>query len=258
MFSYTPPTDFLRGKNILITGASDGIGKQCAKTFAQFGAKLILIGRSQEKLEALFDEIEADHPDTVYLHPMDFITASADDYSELAHSIDTEFSALDGIIHSAGLLGARAPIEHYPNSDWSAVIQTNLTAPFMLTKSLLPALTRASDARLLFLSSSVGREARAYWGAYGVSKYAIEGLMQTLADELESTSSVKVNSLNPGGTRTNMRRDAYPAEDPNSQPHPEELMPVFLYLFSEESKTIRKATMNCRDFEPGKYLPPAS
>lgn len=258
MYSYIPPTNFLSGKTILITGASDGIGKQCAKTFAQFGAKLILIGRSLEKLEALFDEIEAEHPDSVYLHPMDFVTASADDYSQLASSFNDEFASLDGIIHSAALLGARAPIEHYPDSDWTAVMQTNITAPYLLTKSLLPALTRSDDARLLFLSSSVGREARAYWGAYGVSKFALEGLMQTLADELKNTSSVKVNSLNPGGTRTNMRRDAYPAEDPNTQPHPEDLMSVFLYLFSEESKNIHKATMNCRDFDPGKYLPPSS
>lgn len=258
MYSYIPPSNFLSGKTILITGASDGIGKQCAKTFAQFGAKLILIGRSLEKLEALFDEIEAEFPGSAYLHPMDFIAASTDDYSELANSVNEEFTSLDGIIHSAGLLGARAPIEHYPDSDWSAVMQTNVTAPFMLTKSLLPALTRSTDARLLFLSSSVGRKARAHWGAYGVSKFALEGLMQTLADELENTSSVKVNSLNPGGTRTNMRRDAFPAEDPNTQPHPEELMSVFLYLFSEESQSIHKAAMNCRDFDPGKYLPPSS
>ena len=258
MYSYTPCPDFLSGKTILITGASDGIGKQCAKTFAQFGAKLILIGRSLEKLETLFDEIEAEYPNSVYLHPMDFVTASADDYTQLATSIDDEFTCLDGVIHSAALLGARAPIEHYPDSDWSAVMQTNVTAPFMLTRSLLPALTRSADARLLFLSSSVGREARAYWGAYAVSKHALEGLMQTLADELENTSAIKVNSLNPGGTRTNMRRDAFPAEDPKTQPHPEELMSVFLYLFSEESKKIHKAAMNCRDFEPGKYLPPAS
>jgi NAD(P)-dependent dehydrogenase (short-subunit alcohol dehydrogenase family) len=233
MYSYTPCPDFLSGKTILITGASDGIGKQCAKTFAQFGAKLILIGRSLEKLETLFDEIEAEHPNSVYLHPMDFMTASADDYTQLATSIDDEFTSLDGVIHSAALLGARAPIEHYPDSDWSAVMQTNVTAPFMLTRSLLPALTRSADARLLFLSSSVGREARAHWGAYAVSKHALEGLMQTLADELKNTSAIKVNSLNPGGTRTNMRRDAFPAEDPKIQPHPEELMSVFLYLFSE-------------------------
>lgn len=255
MFSYSAPTDLLAGKTILITGASDGIGQQCAKSFAKHGAKLVLLGRSQEKLEALFDEIEAEHPNSLLLHPMDFVSASSEDYKELASSFDEEFAALDGIIHSAALLGARAPIEHYPEADWSTVMQTNVTAPFLLTKAFLPALARSTDARLLFLSSSVGREARAYWGAYGVSKFALEGLMQTLADELENTTAIKVNSLNPGGTRTNMRRDAYPAENPNTQPHPSELMAVFLYLFSEESKTIHKATMDFRDFKPGKYLP---
>lgn len=257
MYSYSPPTNLLAGKTILITGASDGIGKQCAKTFAEHGAKLILLGRSQSKLEALFDEIEAQHPESVFLHPMDFKDATTEDYTALAASCEEEFASLDGIIHSAALLGARAPIEHYPDSDWHELLQTNVTAPYLLTKALLPALAKSNDARVLFLSSSVGRQARAFWGAYGVSKFALEGLMQTLADEVENTTAIRVNSLNPGGTRTNMRRDAYPAEDPNTQPEPKDLMPVFLYLFSDESQPIHRSAIDCRDFLPGKYLPSA-
>lgn len=258
MYSYTPDKNLFNGKTFLITGASDGIGKECAKTFAKYGATLILLGRSEEKLEALFDEIEEDFPGSVYLHPMDFAVATKDDYELLAQSLAEEIGSLDGIIHSAGILGARAPIEHYPETDWAKVMQINVTAPFLLTKALLPSLTLSDDARLLFLSSSVGRTGRAYWGAYGVSKFAIEGLMQTLADELENTTQIRVNSLNPGGTRTNMRKDAYPAEDPNTQPEPADLMPVFLYLFSPESKPIHRAALECRGFDPGKYLPPAS
>lgn len=217
---------------------------------------MILLGRSQEKLEALFDEIEADYPNQVFLHPMDFKTATAEDYAQLAASCEEEFTSLDGIIHSAALLGARAPIEHYPDADWHDLMQTNVTAPYLLTKALLPALARSEDARVLFLSSSVGRKGRAFWGAYGVSKFALEGLMQTLAEEVENTTSIRVNSLNPGGTRTNMRRDAYPAEDPSSVPEAKELMPVFLYLLSNDSQPIHAAAIDCREFEPGKYLPP--
>ncbi|MFK7864394.1 MAG: YciK family oxidoreductase [Pseudohongiellaceae bacterium] len=255
MFSYSPAKDLLAGRTFLITGASDGIGLQCAKTFAEYGSKIILLGRSQEKLEALFDEIEALYPEQTFLHPMDFKTATTEDYAQLAASCEEEFGCLDGIIHSAAILGPRAPLEHYPDADWHDVMQTNVTAPYLLTKALLPELAKSDDARVLFLSSSVGRQARAFWGAYGVSKFALEGLMQTLAEEVENTTAIRVNSLNPGGTRTNMRRDAYPAEDPNTVPTAEELMPVFLYLMSHESKQIHKAAIDCRDFEPGNYLP---
>ncbi|MBL4582530.1 MAG: SDR family NAD(P)-dependent oxidoreductase, partial [Gammaproteobacteria bacterium] len=129
------------------------------------------------------------------------------------------------------------------------LMQVNVNAVFRLTQSLLPALNRSEDARLLFISSSVGRIGRAFWGAYAVSKFALEGLMQTLAEELENTTSIRVNSLNPGGTRTNMRRDAYPAEDPQTQPTAESLMPVYLYLMSKEAKRIHGQALNVRGFK---------
>jgi NAD(P)-dependent dehydrogenase (short-subunit alcohol dehydrogenase family) len=252
MFEFTPPKDFLSGKTILITGASDGIGKQCAKTFAQFGAQLILLGRNQEKLEALYDELEDHSPGLVFIHPLDFSKARSEDYKILASSLGQQFDTLDGLIHSAALLGPRAPIEFYPDSNWEELLQVNITAPFLLTKALLPSLSQSNDARVLFLSSSVGRIGRAHWGAYAVTKFALEGLMQTLADEVTNTTQIKVNSLNPGATRTTMRRDAYPAEDPMSQPEPAALMPVFLYLLSEQAAKIQGQALDARNFNPGK------
>lgn len=248
-FDYTAPIDLLQNKTLLITGAGDGIGKACAKSFAQHGATVILLSRTQKKLERLYDEIEAEHPGRVIIHPIDFRSATADDYLMLASSLNEQFDQLDGLIHNAALLGARTPIEFYPESDWDDLMQVNVKAAFLLTKALLPALNQSADARILFTSSSVGRTGRAYWGAYGISKFAVEGLMQTLAEEVENTTSIRVNSLNPGGTRTAMRRDAYPAEDPATQPTAESLMPVYLYLMSPEAQSIHGQALNVREFE---------
>lgn len=248
-FQYKAPAQFLDNKTILITGAGDGIGKVCAKTFAQYGATVILLSRTQSKLEQLYDEIEADHPGKVIIHPIDFKLATIEDYKTLAASLDEQFECLDGLIHNAAMLGARSPIEFYPEQDWSDLMQVNVNSVFHLSKVLLPALSRSKDARMIFTSSSVGRVARAYWGAYGVSKFALEGLMQTLAEEVENTTSIRVNSLNPGGTRTNMRRDAFPAEDPETLPTAESIMPVYLYLMSTQAQPIHGQALDVRGFE---------
>lgn len=254
MFTYQAPQDLLSDKTILVTGASDGIGKTLSLTLAEHGATVIMLGRSQEKLEAVYDELERRHPGRAVIHPLDFATADSEDYRVLATSVMEQFPCLDGLVHNAGVLGARTPIEFYPEKDWQEVMQVNVNAVFYLTRSLLPTLTQAADARLLLTSSSVGRRGRAYWGAYAVSKFATEGLMQTLAEELEATSKVRVNSINPGGTRTAMRARAYPAEEPQTQPTPEALMPVYLFLFSPEAQPIHGRAIDARGFDPADYL----
>ena len=248
-FTYDAKKNFLESKTFLITGASDGIGKTCARTYADYGATVILLGRDQEKLEQVYDEIEQSHPGKVIIHPVDFKTASLEDFKLLADSLNEQFECLDGLIHNAALLGARTTIEFYPAQEWADVMQVNVNAVFQLTQALLPALTKSADARVLFISSSVGRVGRAFWGAYAVSKFALEGLMQTLADEVENTTAIRVNSLNPGGTRTNMRRDAFPAENPETLPTAESLMPVYLYLMSKEAQSIHGQALNVRDFK---------
>ncbi len=253
MFEFQPDQDLLAGKTIVITGASDGIGKAVASSFAGHGAGVIMLGRNQEKLEAVYDEIEQQHPGKAIIHPLDFADAESPDYELLAASIDEQFTHLDGLVHNASILGARTPIQFYPEKDWQDVMQVNVNAVFSLTRVLLPALGRAPDARVLFTSSSVGRKARGYWGAYAVSKFATEGLMQVLAEELAETSAIRVNSINPGATRTNMRREAYPAEDPGTLPTPETLLGVYLYLFSPEAKAIHGQPIDARDFNPALY-----
>ena len=236
MYPYEAPQDLLKDRVILITGAGAGIGRAAATTFASYGATVILTGRTTKKLEDVYDQIEAAGGAQPAIFPVNFEGAVAKDYDDLAQAIDSEFGRLDGLLHNASLLGHRTPIEHYDPDSWAQVMQVNANAPYLLTRSLLPVLRKSEDASIVFTSSSVGRKGRAYWGAYSVSKFATEGLMQVLADELDDEEQpIRVNSINPGATRTNMRASAYPAEDPKKNPLPEEIMNVYLYLMGKDS-----------------------
>lgn len=235
MQDYQAAPGLLQDRVILVTGAGDGLGRAAAKAFAAHGATVILHGRTLAKLEAVYDEIEkAGDPQPAIL-PLDLSTAATADYQQLAETIHAEFSELDGILHSAGILGDVTPLEMYDPDTWDFVMKINLRAPFMLTQALLPLLKQSSDASVIFTTSSVGRRARAFWGAYAVSKCGIEGLSQMLADELMNTSNIRVNCLNPGATRTRMRAEAYPGENPASLKTPEEIMGLYLYLMGPDS-----------------------
>lgn len=239
MLDYQAPPDLLQDRIIMVTGAGSGIGRAAAKAYAAHGATVILVGRTVAHLEQVYDEIEAaGHPQPA-LVPMNFESAVARDYEELAMTIEDNFGRLDGLLHNAGILGNRSPVELYDPDMWNKVMQVNATAPFLLSRAAIPLLRKSEDAAMIFTSSGVGRKARAYWGAYAVSKFAIEGLCQLLADELDDErNNIRVNSLNPGATRTNMRARAYPAENPENNPTPEELMPIYLYLMGPDSKGI--------------------
>jgi NAD(P)-dependent dehydrogenase (short-subunit alcohol dehydrogenase family) len=177
---------------------------------------------------------------------MDFRKAGGPEYSSLAEQIEGTYGRLDGLLHNAGILGQRAPIEHYDVGTWHEVLHINLTIPFVLTRTLLPLLRKAADASIVFTSSSVGRRGRAYWGAYAVSKFGIEGLSQVLADETDSSGHIRVNCINPGGTRTAMRRAAYPGEDPAAVPDPAELMSPYLFLLGPASRGVTGGTFDCQ------------
>ncbi|MGE6388282.1 YciK family oxidoreductase [Pseudomonas sp. NPDC078416] len=236
MFNYSARPDLLKDRVILVTGAGRGIGAAAARTYAAHGATVLLLGRTEANLSALYDEIEAaGHPQPVVI-PFDLETALPRQYDELAAMIEGEFGRLDGVLHNASIIGPRTPIEQLTGEQFMQVMHVNVNATFMLTTALLPLLKLSGDASIAFTSSSVGRKGRAYWGAYGVSKFATEGLMQTLADEIDGLGSLRANSINPGATRTDMRAQAYPAEDPTNNPTPEEIMPVYLYLMGPDSK----------------------
>jgi NAD(P)-dependent dehydrogenase (short-subunit alcohol dehydrogenase family) len=235
MYEYQAPVDLLKDRIILVTGATDGIGRAAAKACAAHGATVILLGRSVAKLEQVYDEIEQAGWPVPAIIPMDLANADANAFQAAADAIEEEFGQLHGLLHNASILGQRAPLESYSQESWQEVMQVNVNACFGLTRYLLPLLRQSADASIILTSSAVGRQPRAYWGAYAVSKAATEAMMQVLHQELENTSNIRVNSVNPGATATAMRRKAFPAENPQTLPEPAEIMPLYLYLMGPES-----------------------
>lgn len=233
---YQAAPGLLQDRVILVTGAGDGIGKVAANAFAAHGATVILHGRTLAKLEAVYDEIEKAGDPKPAIVPLDLSIAGALEYQQLAETIENEFGHLDGVLHNAGVLGDITPLEMYDPDTWDYVMKINLRAPFMLTQALLPMLKQSPDASIVFTTSSVGRRARAFWGAYAASKCGIEGLSQMLADELMNTSNIRVNCINPGATRTRMRAEAYPGENPASVKAPEDIMGLYLYLMGPDGQ----------------------
>ena len=244
--SYTYPDDLLTGRNILITGASDGIGRVLAIHAARHGARVIIHGRSVAKLEKVYDEIEslqgAPRPSIAV---MDFELAGSEAYTSLAESLAEEFGRLDGLVNNAGILGERYSIEQYDAALWQRVMHVNVTAAFAITQVCLPLLHRSEDASIIFTSSGVGRVGKAFWGAYAVSKFATEGLSQVLASEQEH-GSIRVNCINPGAVRTEMRRAAYPAEDQAVLATAEAIMPTYMYLLGPDSKGINGKSLDAQ------------
>lgn len=228
----------LAGRVIAITGATGGIGRALSLACLREGAEVVLLARSETKLKSLHNECEALAPGRALMAVLDLEKAVAQDYDRIAAAIMERYGRLDGLVHCAALLGTLTPIDQYDVPTWCRVMHVNVTAAFALTQVLLPALRASADASVIFTSSGVGRRGKAYWGAYAVSKFAGEGLMQVLADELQGNSHVRVNSINPGRARTVMRRQAFPSEDIQSLPLPETLLGPFIRLLGPEGKGI--------------------
>ncbi len=246
MHNYQAPEGLLTDKVILITGAGDGIGKEAALSCAKLGATVVLLGRSQEKLDDVYDLIESAGGPQPAIVPLNLESAVELEYQQLASTLENEFGRLDGLLLNAAMLGSITPIGNYPVEEWERVMQVNVNSQFAITKALLPLLNAADAGSIIFTTSSVGRKGRAHWGAYGVSKFAVEGLMQTLADELENTSSIRVNCINPGATRTTMRGNAYPGEDPATVCHPKDIMGLYHYLLGKDSVDVRGQSLDAQ------------
>ncbi|HET6724516.1 MAG TPA: YciK family oxidoreductase [Gammaproteobacteria bacterium] len=244
--NYKPAPDLLKDRVILVTGASDGIGRAVAESFAAHGSTVILLARTIKKLEAVYDTIMAAGGPEPAIYPLDLEGANEADYHDLAENIRKEYGRLDGLLHNAGILGILSPIEHYDVGVWQKTMHINVNAAFALTKACLPVMYESRDASIVFTSSGVGRKGRAYWGAYAVSKFATEGMMQILADEVESRDMLRVNSINPGATRTKMRLAAYPAEDRDKLPQPKDIVAPYLYLFGPDSRGVSGETFDCQ------------
>ena len=236
--TYDAPAGLLDGRIILVTGATDGIGKALALRIASLGAKVILHGRSMKKLEAVYDEIlaiEGAHEPTAI--QLDLKKAEATAFNSLAEQLDQEFGRLDGLVHNASILGERYPLEQYDIVLWQQVMHVNVTAAFALTQVLLPLLKQSEDPSVIFTSSGVGNKGKAHWGAYSVSKFANEAMAQILAEEFAHTT-LRSNIINPGPVRTGMRAAAYPAEDRDALVRPEDMLSTHLYLLGPDSKGV--------------------
>ncbi|MGA2191653.1 MAG: YciK family oxidoreductase [Steroidobacteraceae bacterium] len=235
---FMPPAGLLADRVILVTGASSGLGRALAVECARAGATVILSGRSGAKLESVYDEIETLGAPQPAIAMLDLEKATAIDYDGLADTVGAEFGKLDGLVHSAALLGDRTPLDQYDVPTWCKVLHVNLTAPFILTQVLLPHLRKSPDASVIFVSSAVAQDPGPFWGAYAVAKAGLESVRSMLAQELEVEPNIRVNSVNPGRMRTRMRAAAYPAEDPNGVPAPASVTGAFLYLLSARGRGI--------------------
>ncbi|WP_318509342.1 YciK family oxidoreductase [Photobacterium leiognathi] len=243
---YQIAADSLKDRVILVTGAGDGIGREAAIQYAAHGATVILLGRTVAKLEAVYDEIEALGYIQPAIIPLDLMGATKQHYLDMVDTIEQQFGRLDGVLHNAGLLGVLSPLEQIEESTFDDVMQVNVKAQFLLTQAIIPLIKKAPDGRIIFTSSTVGHSGRAFWGSYAISKFATEGMMQVLANELSNTN-VKVNAINPGGTRTGMRAQAFPAEDVTQLKTPKDIMPLYLYLMGPESQHV---SGKCIDAQP--------
>lgn len=225
----------LHNKVILITGASKGIGRALSLSCAARQAKVIMAASNVSRLETVFDlAINRDFTEPVIL-PMDLAGMTKADCDRIAADIMQQYHKLDAVIHCAGILGQRTPLEQQNIHQWEQVMKINVNTPMMLTQSLIPCLEASDNPQIIFTSSSVGKKGRAYWGAYAVSKFATEGMMQVWADELASTSNIRVNCINPGATATDMRAQSYPSENPASIKTPEQAARIYLQLLLDES-----------------------
>ncbi|TNF91889.1 MAG: YciK family oxidoreductase [Gammaproteobacteria bacterium] len=236
--NFTPSKDCLQKRVFLVTGAGNGIGLAASRIYAEHGATIIMLDKDVKALESAYDQfLDAGLPEPA-LYPMDLEGAKDTDYIELAKTLEKEFSHLDGLLHNAARRDAQTPLSQVDLDDWFEILQVNLNAAFMLTQVCLPLLEKAPAASIVFTTDHQSRKHHAYWGAYGISKHAVDGLMLTWADELENQSSVRVNSIDPGAIRTNMRRETYPGIEPDDMVPAETIMDSYLYLMSDDSKAI--------------------
>lgn len=242
--NYAPRAALLQDRVILITGTTRGIGRALALGAARLGATVLLHGRNRRALEQLHDEVAAIGPEPA-IAQLDFERAQGPEYQHLIEQVESRYGRLDGLVHNASMLGDRSPIEHYDIGTWQRVIHVNVNTTFILTRCMLPLLKQSQDASVIFTTSGVGNRGRAFWGAYAVSKFAVEGLSQVLADELERTS-VRVNALNPGATRTRMRAQAYPAEDPETVTPPEDILGPYFFLLGPDGKGTNGRRIDCQ------------
>ena len=239
--------DHLKDKNILITGASKGIGRSLAVNLSKHKANVILLARNEDLLDSLYDEIKEKYNTNPMIIGCDLSRFEEDKAQEIANVVSKNYKCLDALINNASILKKMSSINDYDLRSWKKVLNVNLTSAFLLSKYLMPLMMDSKLPRIIFTSSGVANKGKAYWGAYSVTKAGIKNLSEILNDELDSLTNFKVFSFNPKETRTEMRALAYPAENPSSVKAPDELINYYLWMLSERSTSSSKTHINFGD-----------
>ena len=221
-----------KDKIILVTGAADGIGKAVTIALAEQGTTVLMLDKKARHLEKVFDDIVARGFAEPIILPVDLMDVTPESATELAQAIYDDIGRLDGLLHNAAELGSPSPLDQYDMEYWNSVMHTNLQAPYILTRALLPLLKQDHTTNLVFTSAEVGRQAAAYWGAYSIAYAGLEAQMTIWAEELENISNIKVNSIDPGAVRTSFRRRSHPGESQESLPTPQSITPAYLKILS--------------------------
>ena len=234
----------LSGKCALVTGASRGIGRAIAEAYARAGARVFICGRNESSLTQTLGEMRQFGADVAGLAGD---VGNPTDADRIARAAIDHCGAIHVLVNNASILGPRKTIASYPPAAWDEVLRVNLTGIFLMTRVILPTMLTQRNGSIINVTSGVGRRGKAQWGAYAVSKAGLEAFTQVLADEV-SEAAIRVNAVNPAATRTEMRAQAYPLEDPRTLPTPEQIMPVFLYLASDASASVSGQSLEARDW----------
>jgi len=246
-----PPIASLRERVILVTGAGGGLGAPLARACAAAGATVVLHGRVVRKLEALYDEIiAAGYPEPIIL-PLDLAKATADDFGNVASALQGQLGRLDGLVHTAALLGSLGPIEHQSFDSWLSLLRVNVAAPMGLTRAVMSLLAASPDASVVFTLDNRGEEPRAYWGGYAVTKAGVATLARELADEWENRPNLRINAVVPGPMHSPLRGQTHPGEDKTVLPSPDALVPLYLYLLAGQSKADSGMLVDAQDWLKG-------
>jgi NAD(P)-dependent dehydrogenase (short-subunit alcohol dehydrogenase family) len=240
-----PAADALADRVVLVTGAYGGLGSAVARAAARAGATVVITGRRKRQLEQLYDAMMAEQLPEPVIHPLDLEAATPRDYEALAEGLQRDLGRLDGIVHAAASFNGLTPLALHKPDEWLRALHVNVSAPFALTQACLPLLGQAADSAVVFVLDNPDLVNRAHWGGYGVSKAALERLVEILHQETDS-GSVRTHALLPAPMRTALRHMAYFGENTAAQPLPDATAEAAVFLLGEQGRAARGTMLDLR------------